>query len=203
MDKITVPMGLNGCLKYSSVACAAAVLHFFVTFSRLCWWLLTNGSHFYSFAKSEAGSRALIKLNCSAAVRRNPVAKGEGRITASPWSGLFPAPFPPRCSCLQRHSAHRLQMHDWRAFPGDVPGAGCGSAWLQPKVAARADAVKPVYRRGNGLKSKSGGLSGTGELHGPKAVAPLPDSARRNRQTVFWKVGRCLAPAAPLHGGRS
>jgi len=78
MDKITVPMGLNGCLKYSSVACAAAVVHFFVTFSRLCWWLLTNGSHFDSFAKSEAGSRALIKLNCSAAVRRNPVAKGGG-----------------------------------------------------------------------------------------------------------------------------
>ena len=94
MDKITVPMGLNGCLKYSSVLCAAAVLHCFVTFFRLCWWLLPNGSDCESFAKSEAGSRALIKLNCSAAVRRNPVAKGKGRITASPLVGAFSCAIP-------------------------------------------------------------------------------------------------------------
>ena len=50
--------------------------------------------------------------------------------------------------------AHRLQMQDWRAFPDDVPEAGCGGAWLQPKVAARVGVVKPVYRLGNGLNSK-------------------------------------------------
>ena len=77
------------------------------------------------FCKSEAGSRALIKLNCSGVVRRKPVAKGEGGGSGpAGWPALFSAPFPPRRSRPRRCIAHRLERQDWRAFPGDVPGGG-------------------------------------------------------------------------------
>lgn len=130
MDKITVPMGLNGCVNYFSVRCAAAVLHFFGTFFRLCWWLLPNGTDRDSFAKSEAGSRALIKLNCLVAARRNPVAKGEGgRITASRLTGRFFL----RLSRRVAHACSGIVHTGCKCRTGGHFQAmclGCGRVWL-------------------------------------------------------------------------